>query len=563
LRQTRGIRKPILSLFPPRASIRRMNIQQKKVYDVCIVGSGAAGGFMAKELTAAGADVILLEGGRKIDVAEMNNHAWPYELPKRGFGFRHQAEMYPDNIERGIEYRGDKIAVNRVRNLGGRTFHWNAATYRFAPDDFREWSVNGIEEDWPLSYEELAPFYDYVEQEMHVFGTRENLKHLPDGNFVAPAPPLRCAEIYAKPRLAKLGLNLISSRKAVLLNGRKGRGACHYCGHCMEVCDVRAIWSSDITVIPDALATGKLTLRTNALAREVLVNQDGLARGVSFIDRTTGKTEEVKAKLVVVSCASIESARLLLNSKSEKFPHGLANNNDIVGRYLGGHSQTTFVGYLKDLLHTDTWQGDGVTDHAYIPRFIDKHQDFAGGYGYQLNYASLRSPQHTKEIAGFGASYKQRVRALQPAMFQMGGFGKVEHRASNRVTTDPKKVDNFGIPIPLIHFEFSTRDRALFKAIVDTAQQIYEALGAELVLGNFKHQIGGFASHEVGTVRMGKDQKTSVLNSYCQAHDVKNLFVVDGSCFTTFPEKNPTLTIAALAVRSARYIAEQRRRGNL
>jgi choline dehydrogenase-like flavoprotein len=540
-----------------------MNIIQKKIYDVCIIGSGAAGGFMAKELTAAGADVILLEGGRKIDVAEMNNHAWPYELPRRGFGFQHQAAMYPDNINRSIEYHGDRISVNRVRNLGGRTFHWNAATYRFAPDDFREWSVNGVEEDWPLMYEELAPFYDYVEQEMHVFGTRENLKYLPDGNFVAPAPPLRCNEVFARPRLKKIGLDLIASRKAVLLKSRKNRGACHFCGHCMDVCDARSIWSSDITVIPEALATGKLTLRTNALAREVLVNNDGLASGVSFVDRLTGKTEEVNAKLVVVSCASIESARLLLNSKSAKFPHGLANNNDIVGRYLGGHSQTTFIGYLKDLLHTDTWQGDGVTDHAYIPRFIDKHQDFAGGYGYQLNYVTRRSPHHAKSVAGFGASYKQRVRELHGAIFQMGGYGKVEHRATNRVTTDPKKVDRFGIPIPIVHFEFSAMDHALFKDIVATAQRIYEALGAELVLNNFTNSIGGFASHEVGTVRMGKDQKTSVLNSYCQAHEVKNLFVVDASCFTTFPEKNPTLTIAAIAVRSARYIAEQRRRGNL
>ncbi len=540
-----------------------MKIPQKKIYDVCIVGSGAAGGFMAKELTAAGAEVILLEGGRKIDVAELNNHAWPYELPKRGFGFRHQAEMYPDDIERGIEYHGDQISVSRVRNLGGRTFHWNAATYRFAPDDFREWSVNGSEEDWPLSYAELAPFYDYVEQEMQVFGTRENLKHLPDGNFVAPAPPLRCAEVYAQPRLKKLGINLIASRKAVLLKGRKNRGACHYCGHCMDVCDVRAIWSSDITVIPDALATGKLTLRTNALVREVLVNKDGLVSGVSFIDRTTRRVEEVNAKIVVVSCASIESARLLLNSKSEKFPNGLANNNDIVGRYLGGHSQTNFIGYLKDLVKTDTWQGDGVTDHSYIPRFVDKHKDFAGGYGYQMNYVSRRTPQHAKSVAGFGTSYKDSVRDLHGAIFQMGGYGKVEHRPSNRVTTDATKVDNHGIPIPILHFEFSATDRALFKAIVASAEQMYDTLGAALVLNNFTNQIGGFASHEVGTVRMGKDKKTSVLNSFCQSHEIKNLFVVDAGCFTTFPEKNPTLTIAAIAVRSARYIAAQRNKGVL
>jgi choline dehydrogenase-like flavoprotein len=539
-----------------------MNLPKRRIYDVAVIGSGAAGGFMAKELTAAGANVLLLEGGRKIDVAEMNCHAWPYELPRNGIGFRHQHQMYPDNIDREVVYQGDRISLSRVRNLGGRTFHWNAACYRFAPDDFRERAVNGIEEDWPLTYQEIAPFYDYVEREMHVFGTRENLKHLPDGNFVAPAPALRCAEIFAQPRLAQLGMKLIASRKAVLLKGRTGRGACHYCGHCMDVCDVRSIWSSDITVIPQAMATGRLTLRTNALVREVLVDRHGLASGVSFIDRTTRKEEQAYARLVVVSCASIESARLLLNSKSEKFPNGLANNNDNVGRYLGGHSQTTFTGYLKSLVGTDTWQGDGVTDHAYIPRFIDRHADFAGGYGFQLNYASRRFPQHAKTYAGFGADYKERIRSLHPAMFQMGGYGKVEHRPTNRVTTDARKTDRFGIPVPLINFEFSSQDRALFQDLVKTAARIYEKLGAEFVVPN-NGQIGGFASHEVGTVRMGKDPKTSVLNAYCQTREVKNLFVVDAGCFTTFPEKNPTLTIAALAVRAARYIAKEKKKFNL
>lgn len=546
-----------------------MNLPKTKIYDVCIIGSGAAGGFMAKELTAAGAETILLEGGRKVAVEEMNSHAWPYDLPKRGFGFRHQAAMYPDEIERQIEYRGDRIAVNRVRNLGGRTFHWNAATYRFAPVDFREWSVNGIEEDWPITYEELAPFYDYVEQEMHVFGTKENLEYLPDGNFVAPAPPLRCAERYAKPRLARIGMNLISSRKAVLLrsNGASrangnGRGNCHYCGHCMDVCDVRAIWSSDITVIPQALATGKLTLRMNALVREILVDKEGLASGVSFIDRQTRKVEEVRAKLVVVCGASIESARLLLNSKSQKFPNGLANNNDMVGRYLGGHSQTTFTGYLRDLVRTDTWQGDGVTDHAYIPRFVRRGRDFAGGYGYQLNYASRRAVPQARAVPGFGSDFKRGIRDLQPAMFQMGGYGKVEHRPVNRVTTDPAKTDSYGIPIPIVNFEFGDNDRALFRDIVASAEKIYDACGAELKL----HQspgIGGFASHEVGTIRMGRNPKTSVLNEWNQAREVNNLFVVDGSCFTTFPEKNPTLTIAAIAVRCARHIAARRRSGEI
>ncbi|MBO0800233.1 MAG: GMC family oxidoreductase, partial [Blastocatellia bacterium] len=260
-----------------------------KTYDVCIIGSGAAGGFAAKELTAAGADTILLEAGGRAKLENLHIHDWPYELPKHGFGFSKQASLYPDNIARSIEYHSNGVSVDRIRTLGGRTFHWNAACFRFSPDDLREKSLFGFEEDWPISYEELSHYYDYVEREMHVFGTREGLAVLPDGNFVAPSPRLRCSEVIARKKLAKIGIKLIPTRKAVLLSARPGRGACHYCGHCMDVCDVRAVWSSDVTVIPEAIATGKLTLRLNALARKILVGEDGLVSGVSIIDRETGK----------------------------------------------------------------------------------------------------------------------------------------------------------------------------------------------------------------------------------------------------------------------------------
>ena len=544
--------------------LRFMNIQSKRVFDVCVIGSGAAGGFAAKILTEAGADVVLLEAGTKGRLEDLYIHDWPYELPKRSIGLNKQASLYPDNIGRDVDYQGDRIGVDRIRTLGGRTFHWNAATLRFSAADFRERSLHGFEEDWPLTYEELTPFYDYVEYEMHVFGNRDGLPQLPDGNFVAPPPRFRCAEALAQKRLAPLGIRVIPARKAVLLKGRKGRGACHYCGHCMDVCDVRAVWSSDITVIPEALATGKLTLRTNALAREILVNRDGQARGVSFVDRLTGRTDEIAARIVVLGCATIESARLLLNSKSEKFPNGLANNNDVVGRYLGGHVAGGGYGYIKDLLKQDTWAGDGMTDHAYIPRFnhLRGKPDYVGGFGMQLNFASYRSPHHAKDVPGFGTSYKQRVRDLQPALFHAGAFGKVEHRPENRVTIHPTKTDKWGIPTPVIQFHWSENDRRLFAAMRESVLEIFEAIGMEMTLTNGL-VLGGFASHEVGTVRMGKDKRTSVLNAFNQAHEVKNLFVVDGSSFTTFPEKNPTLTIAALAVRAARYIIEQKKKGEL
>lgn len=540
-----------------------MNIQRKKIFDVCVIGSGAAGGFMVKELTAAGADVVLLEAGAKGRLEDLDIHTPPYDLPKNGYGFYKQRSLYPDDISRRIEYRGDRISVDRIRTLGGRTFHWNAASFRFSADDFREHSLHGIEEDWPLSYDELSPFYSHVEREMHVFGTRENLEVLPDGDFVAESPRLRCSEVIAQSRLARKGIRLIPTRKAVLLKGKAGRGGCHYCGHCMDVCDVRAVWSSDITVIPEALATGRLTLRLNALAREITVDDKGLASGVSIIDRHTGKEELVRARVVVVSCASIESARLLLNSKSEKFPNGIANSNDLVGRYLGGHLNTSALGYLTDLIGKDVFTGDGATDHAYIPRFnYTGRRDYVGGYGMQLNYQNWHWPYHAKSVSGFGQDFKRRVRDLHPATLLVGGWGKVEHRPDNRVLVDPKKVDNYGIPIPIIQFTWGENDLKLFREMRESVLEVLDTCGVEMIVKGGEGP-GGFASHEVGTVRMGNDPKISVLNSYCQSHEVNNLFVVDGSSFTTFPEKNPTLTIAALAVRSARYLADQRRKGNL
>jgi choline dehydrogenase-like flavoprotein len=548
-----------------------MNIAEKKIYDVCVIGSGAGGGFMVKELTAAGADTILIEAGAKGRLEDLYIHDWPYDLPKRGFGLFKQASLYGDDIGNAIEYRGDRIGVDRIRTLGGRTFHWNAVCLRFSADDFRERSLHGIEEDWPLSYEEIAPFYSFAERQMHVFGTRESLPQLPDGDFVAESPRLRCSETIAQKRLAKIGIKLIPVRKAVLLKGQKGpigRGACHYCGHCMDVCDVRAVWSSDVTVIPEAMATGRLTLRLNSPARKILVDKDGLVSGVSVIDRATGREEEIYARIVVVCCAAIESPRLLLNSACEKYPNGLANSNDLVGRYLSGHITAGATGYLRDLIGKDTFNGDGATDHAYIPRFNQARgqaqgkRDYVGGWGMQMNYVTWRWPHHAKSVEGFGPAYKKRVRDLQPAMFQIGAWGKVENRAENRVTVDPKKVDKFGVPIPIVQFNWGENDLKLFSDMRESLMEVLDTCGAEMVI-NRDERPGGFASHEVGTCRMGKDPKTSVLNSYCQSHEIKNLFVVDGSCFTTFSEKNPTLTIAAIAVRSARHIAELRRRGEL
>ena len=541
-----------------------MQILERTPFDVCVIGSGPAGGWVAKELTEAGARVLLLEAGVEVPPSEFLGHKPPHEFPLRGTFDERQRPFYPDEIGRHIRFAGDSIGVDRIRVLGGRSIHWNAVSLRFSEDDFREGSIDGLEPDWPLSYEELAPFYAIVEKTIGVCGTREGLAELPDGEFYGPPMPMRCAETLARKSAATLGMKQIPVRKAMRVGtGAGSRMPCHYCGHCMTGCDVGAIFTSVNTLLPLAQATGRLTLRTNALVRRIDVGADGRASGVSFVDRGTGRDHAASAKIVVVSCGSIESARLLLNSTGPRFPNGLANSNDHVGRYLHGHLICVMSGYLKELIGRPPVNDDGATDHSVIVRFNHQRgkKDYAGGFFAQMQYAAKDYPHHAPRVPGFGSSFKRRVRELQPAMLQLGAFGKVLARHDNRVTVDPARTDAHGIPIPVIQFTYGENDRALWNDMTSSFEELFHKAGAELFTRETR--LSGFASHEVGTCRMGRDPKSSVLDPFCRAHDVPNLFVVDGSPFVTFPEKNPTLTIMALAVRMSRHIAELRRRGEL
>lgn len=530
-----------------------------ETFDVCVIGSGPAGGVLSKELAELGAKVALVEAGRMMSPADFHYHAWPYEFPKR-----HKPEpFYPPEVSAAIRYEDcDHVGVDRIRAVGGRSIHWNAACFRFAERDFRERSIEGVEEDWPLAYQELAPYYSYVEKMIGVCGTRENLDILPDGEYLPPLK-FRCSEQIVKRACNKMGIPMIPTRKAVLTVPYDGRPPCHYCGHCMEGCDVGAIFTVPNSMLPKAQRTGNFTLIPNRIAREILVDREGSARAVSVIDANTRKEEEIHARVFAVSCATIESARLLLNSRSPRFPEGLANSSGLVGRYLTGHVTGGVIGYLDELVGTKPANTDGATDHSYIPRFNvgGAKRGYAGGYQYQVQYSSFMFPDQAHLVRGFGKPFKQRVRTLQPGFFQMGGFGKCLARRENYVSVDPNHRDAYGIPIPVVHFRFSENDRALWRDMTEKSKEILESAGAQLITVDSEPR--GFASHETGTARMGKDPRTSVLNAFNRAHDVKNLFVVDGSCFTTFPEKNPTLTIMALAVRASRHMMSEAKQGSI
>jgi len=527
-----------------------------KKYDVCVIGSGAAGGTLAAELTRRGARVALIEAGKYRDPSKLRTHSWPYDQVQAVV-----PDVTASAAREPVTYEGDSISVSRGRVIGGRTTHWNAVSLRFSAADFREWSVNGIEEDWPISYDEMAPYYDRAEELMVVCGTRENMEVLPDGRFIRPLP-LRCSESILGRAAKKFGARVIPVRKALATEAGHGRAACHYCGHCMQGCGVSAIFNTAEHMIPRAQRTGRLTLRSGWMVRELRTDEDARMQSAVIFDRDTREEDEIRADVFAVCGGNIESARLLLNSRSRRFPNGLANNNDIVGRYLHGHVIAEVQGYLKDLVGTKLGNVDGALDHAYIPRFDGPgHTEYAGGFGVQLNARSFMTPHHARFVPGFGREFKQRVRDLHPAHTSALAFGKVVAHAENRLTLHPTRVDDYGLSLPHVDFHWQPNDIAMYKGMLDACHKLYDVAGVA-----FRAQRkgpSGFASHEVGCVRMGKDPQTSVINKFNQTREINNLFVVDGSSFTTFPEKNPTLTINALSWRASDYLAEEMRKGNV
>lgn len=543
-----------------------MIISKQPVFDVCVIGSGPAGGVLSKELAEAGAKVVLVEAGRRMTAKDFRYHMWPYEMPLRGVNETgsQPAAAFPPELLNAVRYEdSDKVGIGRVRAVGGRSIHWTGVCLRFAEDDFRERSTQGVEDDWPINYKDLAPYYSHVERMIGVTGSRENLPIVPDGEYLPPLK-LRCSEKIVKAACSKMGIPVIPARKALLTVPHDNRPACHYCGHCDSGCDVGAIFSVPVSMLPKAERTGNFTLIQNKLAREILVNKEGLVRAVSVIDTVTRREEQIRARIFVVSCGNAETARLLLNSKSPRFAHGVANSNDIVGRYLTGHVTYGARAYLEELVGTAPVNNDGAEDHSYIPRFKlgTRKPNYAGGFQIQVQHTWFMLPYHAQFVKGFGEQFKQQVRNLQPGYCFLGCFGKVLAKYENRLTVDPSQTDNFGIPIPVVHFRFGDNDMALWRDMIRTSGEILDNAKVRLSLPGELHP-GGFASHDVGTVRMGNNPKTSVLNSFCQTHEVRNLFVVDGSCFTTAPEKNPTLTIMALAVRTAHYMADAIRKGDL
>ena len=563
-------------------------VRSPKRFDVCVIGSGAGGGMAAKILTEGGLTVALLEAGGPLNPEkDYQMFVWPYDVPHRGVGVGGKAaenfgEFLAPNGAWKIEGEpytsapGANFQWFRSRIVGGRTNHWGRIALRFAPVDFRSKTRDGLGDDWPISYEDIEPYYDKVESYIGVFGTKENVPSAPDGVFLPPPKP-RCTELVIKKACDKLNITCIPSRLAILTKPLNGRPSCHYCAQCGRGCGTASNFSSSQVLIPPAYDTGRLTLFTNAMAREILVGRDGKATGVSYIDKTTKTERRVHARVVVVAASACESARLLLNSKSALFPNGLANSSGQVGRNLTDSVGSDGEGYFPALEKMPPHNHDGTGGmHLYMPWWKhDRKNDFPRGYhiemggGREMPSAGMFDDD-CEEIEGYGASLKSSLRKRYGTTIGFAGRGEMIPNPDTYCEIDPDVVDEWGIPVLRFHFKWSeyelkqARDmQETFRAIVEAAGGVYRTRTQSGGQYPYGIQPGGKIIHEVGTARMGADPGTAVLNGYCQAHDVKNLFVVDGAPLVTNPDKNPTLTIMALSWRASEHLLDEAKKGSL
>jgi len=523
--------------------------------DVCIVGAGAAGAVVAKKLGDAGFSVVVLEAGPRF------NPATDYPARQHDFEVAGPAVYAPRDPRRDLYTWADVPWFNysRVKGVGGSTLVYTGISRRFRLSDFRVHSIDGVADDWPITYEDLAPYYEEVERELGVAGQAGAPGEAPRGPYPLPPFAFNCASQTVQKGARKLGWELWPSPLAINSVPYDGRPACVRCGATTVTgCPIGAKGTADVTYIRKAETTGRVEVRPLSMAREITVDSEGRARSVIYFD-SMGEEQEQQARMVVVAGNAVESARLLLLSKSSVFPDGLANSSGLVGKYFLEHlavfTEATFEQRLDPYRGT---HGGGM-----IETFCETNpeHDFVRGWTFEVNNGWLWPYSTARKIAGWGLAHKEAMRNSFGRIVGIATVGEQLPDINNTVTLDPEVVDNYGIPVPCITNKAGANDRAMLKVIKARTVELLEAAGA-VEIGEPRHNIGG-SSHYMGTCRMGDDPQKSVLNRWCQSHDVPNLFVSDSSGFVTGGTSNPALTIQALAAFSADAMIEMAKQGDL
>ncbi len=558
-----------------------------KQYDAIVIGSGISGGWAVKELTENGMETLCLEAGRPIDPdKDYAEHVPIWEKTFRDLGDRKKVERDQPMQQKGgvLGELNAKFFVNdnenpyttpkdkpflwiRGRQVGGRSIMWGRQSYRWSDLDFEANLKESLGADWPIRYADLAPWYDHVEEFIGVSGRMEGLPQLPDGKFLPPMD-FFCVEEDMRDTVAKYFGDermLTIGRSAVLTQRHRGRAACHYCGPCDHGCSTKSYFSSLNSTLPAARATGKLTLRPHSVVHSLIYDSaKRRIKGVRVIDGQTKEVMEFNARIVFLCASSLESTRILLNSSTPEFTHGLCNSSGVLGTYvmdhcMGGGARGRMPGH-----ENQTHQGrrpNGI----YMPRFRNvksKHKAFLRGYGYQGG-GGRENWQRGEQMAGFGPEYKAELSQPGPWTFDFYGFGESLPSPKNRVEIDPEVKDAWGIPALRITCEYGENERAMLHDMSICAAEMLSAAGARDIQPFIEDNVPGITIHEMGGARMGRDPKTSVLNSHNQAHDAKNLFVTDGACMASTACVNPSLTYMALTARAVNYAVEAMKKNEL
>ncbi|HEV8334586.1 MAG TPA: GMC family oxidoreductase [Steroidobacteraceae bacterium] len=588
----------------------------QKEYDVIVVGSGAAGGQTAYTLTMDGAKVLMLEAGRNyVPEAETPMFQTPDQAPLRGtstpdkeFGF------YDSTIDGGWQMPDEPYSSAsddpdqrfwwwRARMLGGRTNHWGRISLRNGPYDFKPHSRDGLGFDWPIDYDDVAPYYDKVEMLIGVYGDNDGMENTPNSSpgCLLPPPKPRAGELLIRKHAKTLGVPVVAAHRAVLTqqldhkrlppllhpgNERaqkilaehmRSRAACFWATDCGRGCSIKATYQSTTVHLPPAMATGNLDILTQAMVREVELDKRGLATGVVFIDKTSGKEHRAKARIVVLAASACESVRILLNSKSTKFPQGLANSSGKVGKYLMDTVGSPVSGQIPALENLPPHNEDGAGGiHVYSPWWLYKDAAKLGfARGYHIEMGSGRRMPSVGSMAqvatfagGYGRKLKEDMRRYYGSFIGLAGRGEMIPNENSYCEIDATGKDKWGIPTLRFHWQWSEHETRQAAHMQKTFADIIDAMGGK-VLGKAELDgrkaiaPGGFIIHEIGGAIMGTDPQKSVVNQWLQSWDVKNLFITDGAPFPSNADKNPTLTIMALAWRSADYMLQAMKRRDL
>lgn len=554
-----------------------------KTYDAIVVGSGATGGWAAKRLSEAGLSIALLEAGRSVSPKEFTEHMPAFHLKYRNVSLdwmksrpiqkqcyacmEYNYDWFVDDLQNPYSTPPDKpFTWQRLRILGGRTLVWGRQSYRLSDLDFKAASHDGYGDDWPISYKDLAPYYDLVEDYVGISGAVENNDALPDGHFLPPMK-MTCAEVHFRQTMQKrFGRTVTIGRTAILTQNHNGRLACHYCGPCERGCSTFSYFSSPFTTVKDAVASGKCTLITNAVVARIDMDAGtNRATGVTFVDGVTRQTKGVRGKAVILCAQALESTRILLNSTNRDHSAGLGNSSGLLGRGLMDHS--TGAGADGELASFDAkpapYSGPHRANGIYVIRFRNlakgpQHPRFIRGYGFQGSAV----PAFHFNAEGYGAEFKQAVKEGVYGI-SLGAFGESLARNDNCVSIDPELKDAWGIPALHISMTHGDNEKALHEDAAETAAEMLEAAGARNIRLQSRVAEPGMAIHELGTARMGTDPKKSVTDPYSQLHDIKNVFAMDGACFVSSGCQNPTLTMMAITVRACDHLIERFRRGDV